>query len=524
MGVELVGCLCPQWEESHGNVVILDRDGMVVAANGPAQGLALAGCPLAGRIEIGARFLTAFQELSGSGQSDPAPLGEQLAQLLEGRIDRFSARCCLKTPSGPCRLQVTAMAHPNVAVGGAVVVFGPDRGQAAKESRQITPLARVLPIIDALPVAILIAHDSTAGMVTGNRRAYELMRRPVGSNLSVRALRSSAAVGLEMLRDGRPIPHEELALFRAASKGEVVNNFQKELRFADGRSTFVLSSAAPLRDETGELCGAIAAALEFSDQAQAAQAARHAASGDDPATQAITRFLTLTSHELRAPLASILGFSELISGRLAEMAGGRSVVEYASYIHDSGRQVLDTLNDIIDLSRIEAGRIKLEIASLDLRHLLQGAIRSVSDCAAERDVALHIEFGQDAGQDPGSDPGPLWADERAVRQILQNLLSNAIKFTPSGGVVTLGAMAGQDGGITLWVADTGLGMAKARIDRLLQPFDQFAGSDLPGSGGSGLGLPLVKALADRHGAGIAIDSRLGAGTKVTLHFPPAAVP
>ncbi len=234
------------------------------------------------------------------------------------------------------------------------------------------------------------------------------------------------------------------------------------------------------------------------------------------ASEVKSLFLAKMSHELRTPFNAIIGFAELIATR--SHGDGRGAVEayagYAAEIHDSGQHLLDLLNNILDISKIESGRMSVQIDRFDLRLTLNAILGMNRALADSQGVALALALVQ---------PLPATcADERAVRQIVSNLVSNALKFTPAGGRITLKARANEQGGFEIAVRDTGAGIAPDQIARVLQPFEQGDNRYTRAMGGSGLGLALVKGLVDLHGGTLRIESEIGAGTTVTASFP--AVP
>jgi len=251
-----------------------------------------------------------------------------------------------------------------------------------------------------------------------------------------------------------------------------------------------------------------------------AEQARIAAEG---ANRAKSQFLATMSHELRTPLNAVLGFSEIIKDRAFGPGAIDKYVEYAADIHTSGRHLLDLINDILDISKIEAGKLELKPSVLEAEAVLESCRRLVAVRAADGDVRLEL-----AVPDPML---PVYADERAVKQIVFNLLSNAIKFTPKGGRVRLSATA-EGNATRICVSDTGIGIPNDQIDRVLQPFEQIDNQYNRAGGGTGLGLSLVKALVELHGGTLRVDSAVHRGTTVSVLFPlppgeagrPAAVP
>jgi signal transduction histidine kinase len=230
----------------------------------------------------------------------------------------------------------------------------------------------------------------------------------------------------------------------------------------------------------------------------------------EAATRAKSEFLANMSHELRTPLNSIIGFSEVLESQIMGEDDWRRYREYSVDIRQSGRHLLSLINDILDLSKAEAGHLILDEAYVSVPDLIDGAVRLVHERARNGGVALQTAVAEDLPL--------LLCDERRVRQILLNLLSNALKFTPRGGRITVRGELDRKGGINLVVADTGIGMRAEDIPLALSKFKQLDGSDAPGDAGTGLGLPLAQNLARLHGGRLLIESAPGRGTTATVVF------
>lgn len=225
-----------------------------------------------------------------------------------------------------------------------------------------------------------------------------------------------------------------------------------------------------------------------------------------------TRFLANMSHELRTPLNAVLGFSDIMRQRIFGPLPDR-YSEYAENIHQAGGHLLDLINDVLDVSKIEAERYTLTLERFDAREVVSAAMALVRVNADERGVSLSSVLTQD--------PVEVSADRRALKQIALNLLSNAVKFTPRGGSVTVTVEA-IGPYLEVIVADTGVGIAPEDVRRLGRPFEQ-AGEMEQRRQGTGLGLSLVRAFAELHGGRMSIDSTLGEGTAVTVRLPVAVV-
>jgi len=228
----------------------------------------------------------------------------------------------------------------------------------------------------------------------------------------------------------------------------------------------------------------------------------------EDASRAKSLFLANMSHELRTPLNAIIGFSEIISSELLGELGNAKYKEYSLDIYTSGQLLLDLINDILDMAKIEAGKWSLALSEVHPEETISQVVRLMSRRAEERGLQIVV----DAANLPAIE-----ADQRAVKQILLNLLSNAVKFTEEGGVMVR-ARTTPDGGVAMTVADTGPGIPPEYLPRLARPFEQvnIAGTN---KGGTGLGLALTRALAEMHGGSMHIESELGRGTAVTVTLP-----
>ncbi len=233
------------------------------------------------------------------------------------------------------------------------------------------------------------------------------------------------------------------------------------------------------------------------------------------ASRAKSEFLANMSHELRTPLNAIIGFSEMIETGIFGPVDNPKYLEYARDIHASGEHLLDVISDILDLSKIEAGRMELQEQQVDVAELIGSCLTLVKDRGRDAGLVLEPEVRDGLPA--------LCADTRKVKQIVLNLLSNAVKFTPSGGRITVRAAVDADGGLAIAVCDTGIGMAPEDFDKAMTSFGQVDGSLSRKFEGTGLGLPLSKALAELHDGTLELESEVGVGTIATVRFPPERV-
>ena len=229
----------------------------------------------------------------------------------------------------------------------------------------------------------------------------------------------------------------------------------------------------------------------------------------EEANQTKSKFLANMSHELRTPLNAIIGFSEIMGSGLFGCLGSEKYQEYCHDILTSGHYLLEVINDILDMSKIEAGRMRLEMEPLDLGKTVHESLRVVSGRASEKRLTLNADV---------QDSVPLLADRRAIKQILVNLLSNAVKFTPDGGRVIVRNRIVNDS-VVLMIADTGIGIAPHSLARLGQPFEQVESSLTKTYHGSGLGLAIAKSLTGLHGGSMHMRSKPGEGTVIRVTLP-----
>jgi two-component system cell cycle sensor histidine kinase PleC len=260
------------------------------------------------------------------------------------------------------------------------------------------------------------------------------------------------------------------------------------------------------RIEKDDLIGELEQAKANSDEAR-----RRA----EEANLAKSRFLATMSHELRTPLNAILGFSEIMKGEVFGPIGNEHYKEYVGDIHNSGTHLLNLINEILDLSRIEAGRYTLNEEAVTLAHVVDDCHHLMKLKAKTKNISIHMQTETGLPK--------IWADERAIRQIVLNLLSNAVKFTPTGGDIWIKMGWTAGGGQYVLIRDNGPGIPEEEIPIVLSAFGQGSLAIKTAEQGTGLGLPIVQALMHMHGGTFDLRSKLREGTEVTITFPPTRV-
>ncbi len=231
----------------------------------------------------------------------------------------------------------------------------------------------------------------------------------------------------------------------------------------------------------------------------------------EAANRSKSEFLANMSHELRTPLNAIIGFSEIISNELFGSMGNDKYLEYIKDIHSSSLHLLLIINDVLDMSKIEAGKLELAKGPVTIQTVVADVIRMMAETAQSRGVELRTELT--------SEDVVLWVDERAMRQIFLNVLSNAVKFSEPGGNVVVRLALTQEKVAVFEIEDHGIGMNEEEQERALQPFGQAKPVTTRNYGGTGLGLPITKGLVEAHGGMLTIDSRPSSGTTVRITLP-----
>jgi two-component system, cell cycle sensor histidine kinase DivJ len=390
--------------------------------------------------------------------------------------------------AGPAAVGLGLIGTLSLSMGLAAALLAAQRRSVRLGEAQAEAAERLRRMLQRQPLVVFTLDD--AGLVG---EAFGAAGAPVPTAARLRS------DGLWAMVETADHPALEAALAHAASTGRATLGFRTPL---DRRAWLSIDIQRLTADR-------LIAVLRDATAERSREAALDQARADAEALNlGKSRFLANMSHELRTPLNAIMGFSDVMRQRIFGALPGR-YSEYADLIHDAGSHLLDLINDVLDMSKIEAARYELSLQQLDAREPVQAALRLLRLQADDVGVQLR-------GVLPMA-PLMIEADQRALKQITLNLVSNALKFTPKGGQVTV-SLRGASGAMELTVSDTGLGIAADDLERLGRPFEQ-AGDLEQQTRGTGLGLSLVRAFAELHGGEMVIESRLGEGTAVTVRLP-----
>lgn len=395
----------------------------------------------------------------------------------------------------PAELDALAMAAG--LIGAAI-----ERGVARAALRHGHELMRT--IVDVVP-AMVNAKDAKGRYILMNRYQAELygvspdeaVGKTAADLLGPTYGSATHAIDRQVLETGR-----------------AVEDYEQTYADAHGEVRTWVSTKVPLIDPRGRARHVVTVAYDITERKQAEDRLRDALAQAETANRSKSEFIANISHELRTPLNAIIGFSEVMLG-----GDGQGVtvdarhVEYLKGILESGRYLLDIVNDLLDLARLDAGKLSMTEGPVRLERVVQSSLRLVRERA--------IEAGLNLTWNPPAALPSVWGDERRIKQILLNLLTNAIKFTPAGGTVRLSVETGADGSVALAVTDSGIGMTAEEIVVAMKLFGQVDHALSRNHGGVGLGLPLCKAMAEMHQGTLEITSEPGHGTTVAVRLPPA---
>jgi two-component system, cell cycle sensor histidine kinase PleC len=328
--------------------------------------------------------------------------------------------------------------------------------------------------------------------------------RVIGHDREAIVGRTEREIGLFVDRD---LPQR---IVEAANGASPQRDIVASVRTRTGEVREILISTEMIRFADREML--LTVGRDVTDRRREEEELRQSKATAEFANRAKSEFLASMSHEIRTPLNAILGFSEMIMGEVFGPIGTPRYADYATDIWNSGTHLLQIINDLLDLSKLDAGKLELHETEVSLPRLVEDSIQLLRERAASADVAFCIELSADL---------PIVrADERLLKQILINLLSNSVKFTPHGGWVSVSGRRIQSGAVELVVSDIGIGMSADEIEIALTPFGQVENAQRRQHEGTGLGLPLARSLAELHGGRLEVRSERGAGTTITVTLPP----
>ena len=291
-----------------------------------------------------------------------------------------------------------------------------------------------------------------------------------------------------------------------------VTDFVSEIRRRDGTTIWISENARAVRDWSGHIVCYEGTVEDVTDRVVFAQRLQKALHEAEEVNRAKGAFLATMSHELRTPLNAIIGFSEIIKDQVLGLVQPQAYRDYAGDIHNSGVRLLAIINDILDASRLESGSIAIDQAPNEIRRLIDNAIKAARQMTDDTHEITVV-----------ADPGlpEFLVDSKRFCQCITKVLSNAMKFAPDGGMIMVCVGLGEDGGLSLSIKDTGIGMDPEKLANVAQPFHQLDGSLSRRYEGIGLGLFIAKALIELHGGTLDIESAKNQGTTVTFLLPPS---
>lgn len=406
----------------------------------------------------------------------------------------------VETALGPKELRLSKF--PILDGDGTLLGLGAvltDQTEVLKISRRLSKSDRwIRAILENAPVGVYL-KDLDGVYILANPAVC----RYVG-------VKQSELIGSTILQaTGQPARAEQLAAdMRIQETGEAV--VFESMEVVDGRETNLEVLKFPVLDEDGTLTAIGGIEVDITERKAIEQELLWAKEDAELANRAKTDFLANMSHEIRTPLNAILGFSQVLEAEVFGPLGSDRYRDYASDIRRSGTHLMELIGDILDLSKIESGRLDLSEDEVSLSEVVEASVSVVRENAAERSVELSVTVPQ---------AYRVHCDSRALRQIVINLLSNAVKFTRSGGSVSVRVDPGAAGGCELIISDTGIGIRQEDLQRVLEPFTQLRTPHLQGEPGSGIGLSIVDRLCTAMGMTLSIESEFGHGTTIRIGVP-----
>ena len=374
-----------------------------------------------------------------------------------------------------------------------------------------TKRAEVEAILEAVPAAVLIAHDPECNVIRGNSTAHEILRIPLGENTSKND--PLAPVNhFKVIHEGKELAPEELPIQRVAASGQSIRNFEEEVLFDNGDRISLLGNIVPLLDKDGEVAGVVAAFVDISDRIRFELALKSAKKVAEVANEAKSTFMANISHELRTPLTTTLGTLELLED--TELNPQQKKLH--GMATKSGHGLLRLIDDLLDFSKNNFGQLSLAQKPFNLGKCVKDCIGMMQQKAAENGVSLEYELS-------GRIPDFILGDCHRLHQVLFNLVGNAIKFTSEGSIRVTVKNITKDESVTegnatfeFTVKDNGIGIPAPDIKHIFDDFTQVDSSLSRSFGGSGLGLAISKSLVEKMGGTIEVESELNKGSTFTF--------
>jgi PAS domain S-box-containing protein len=387
----------------------------------------------------------------------------------------------------------------------AVIIDVTEQKQLEDQLRQRAE--EIEKLMDLVPMGVFFAHDPECHRITGNRAAYDMMRLPPGSNVSITPPPGETPP-ITAQRDGKPLPPEELPVQYAARHGKDVRDVEVEHLYPDGSTRTLFGSASPLFDAQGKVRGCVGSFLDITDRKQLEAELRQRVAQLADADRRKDEFLATLAHELRNPLAPITNAVALLrsaNGSPALAANARAMIERQL------DQMTRLVDDLLDISRITNGKLHLRKEPIDVAEVIRSAVEAVRPILESQRHTFTLSLP--------SDPVFLDADPIRLAQVFANLLNNAAKYTDRGGHLWLRAEP-QDGEVVVSVRDTGIGIAAEHLAHIFDMFSQITPALERSQGGLGIGLALVRGLVELHGGKIEAHSAgPGKGSEFIVHLP-----
>jgi signal transduction histidine kinase len=473
----------------HG-VCVFDVDQRVMMFN-PAYAQIMSGAPL----QVGEHLTDIIHRRAAAGEYGGGPVNEVSAQQSAFDISMPQARQRHR-PNGTV-IDVRTAPLPE---GGHISVVT-DITPLTRAEEEVRRRAEDMDLMLASTRHGILYWAVDRTLIASNDMAAELLGHPPG--LLVPGRTSDEVLDDMIARNewGDPVLTQQVIEAQRVRDHSVP--YRRRLKTRAGRVLDARSEPAPGG-------GWISTFSDITEMVRAEEELRHAKEAAEAASQAKSRFLATMSHELRTPLNSVIGFSDALLREGRQPAPAR-VAEFAQQINDAGRQLLGLINIILDVARIESGRFDLAVDRVDIGALVRDVLRQTDAAAQAAEIHLAYELPEELPV--------LRADERRLQQVLAHLLSNAVKFTDAGGTVTVGARIEDDGGLLLYVRDTGIGIPEADLDRVFEPFTQLDNTLARRFQGAGIGLYVARALVLGHGGQLTLTSEVGKGTTAEIRLP-----